>query len=226
MPLFSKMIATRQHGVDEEMARRTVWWDEFERDRRIERAGRWRAARERLFSFDVQMRRTIRELWRTCPYPGDPAYFADLLREIEIGKVNPHRPPWRFHPKITARMTQNPTTFAEAFRMIGHKKIDGGPKTVSVDQFLYCGNLGAGLLFLTVRPRPIAPNEGSRTGSNHRLRDAQVGRADRWVDIEVRGQCSDADLVLIERLAQAAHTLTVVVQRIVPPAPARIGAVS
>lgn len=38
LPLFADDVAATQHGVDEEMARRTIWWDEYERDRRNERA--------------------------------------------------------------------------------------------------------------------------------------------------------------------------------------------
>ena len=79
LPLFAAQIAARQHGVDEEMARRAEWWDDYERDRRDQRAARWREARARLFALDDAPRHTVRALWRTCPYPADPASFADML---------------------------------------------------------------------------------------------------------------------------------------------------
>jgi hypothetical protein len=196
------------------MARRAVWWDGYERDRREQRAARWREARARLFACDAELRRTIRILWRTCPYPADPANFADLLHQIRVGKIDPHRPPWTLHPPTTAPMTPNPETFDEAFRQIGHRKVGGGPKATEADAFLFCGNLGSGILFLTWRVRPIEPNESFYTSSNHRLRDSHVGRAGHWVDISVRGECSDAELALIERLAQAADARPVVVRRV------------
>ena len=31
LPLFADDIAATQHGADEEMARRTIWWDEYAR---------------------------------------------------------------------------------------------------------------------------------------------------------------------------------------------------
>ena len=71
------------------------------------------------------------------------------------------------------------------------------------------------MLFLRSRVRLIDLNESFYTCSNHRLRNSHVGRAGHWVDIEVRGECSDDDLVLIERLARDADTRPVVVRRVV-----------
>lgn len=71
------------------------------------------------------------------------------------------------------------------------------------------------MLFLRSRVRLINPNESFYTCSNHRLRDSHVGRAGHWVEIEVRGECSDDDLALIERLARDADTRPVVVRRVV-----------
>ncbi len=81
-------------------------------------------------------------------------------------------------------------------------------------EFLFCCNLGSGLPFLTPRVRFMDPNESFYNCSNHRLRDSHVGRAGHWVDIKVRGECSDDDLALIERLAREADTRCVVVRRI------------
>jgi hypothetical protein len=214
LPLFAEMISARHHPVEEEMARRAIWWDDYERDRRNARAARWREARARFFALDGELRRTIRILWRTCPYPADPANFDDLLHQIRVGKINLHRPPWKFHPKTKARVTPNAASFDAAFRQIGRKKVGGGPKSTESDEFLFCGNLGLGILFLTSRVRLIEPNESFYTSSNHRLRDSHVGRAGHWVEITVRGECSDAELALIERLAQAADTRPVVVRRV------------
>jgi hypothetical protein len=128
LPLFGDMIAAGQHSVDEELARRHVWWDKREHEQRVLRAGRWRAARSRLFTLPDDLRRTVRKLWRGCPYPADPAYLLDLLHQITVGRVDPHRPPWAFNGKLTARTTPNPKKFDEAFRQIGHRKIGGGPR--------------------------------------------------------------------------------------------------
>lgn len=223
LPLFAEQIADGQHGVDEEMARRAVWWDESERERRRMRAASWRKARVRLFALPEALRRRVREIWRDCPYPGDPACFADLLHQIEVGRVDPYRPPWIFHPEVTARITPDPSRFDAAFRQIGHRKIGGGPKATEADEFLFCGNLGSGLLFLRSRVRLIDPNESFYTSSGHRLRDSKVGSGGHYVEIEVTGDCPDADLATIARLAQAADTRPVVVSRIARRSRARAG---
>jgi len=214
MPLFAAQIGARQHGLDEEMACRAVWWDHHERDRRSERAARWREARARLFALDDGLRLTVRALWRTCPYPADPASFADMLHQIAVGRLDPHRPSWIFHQKTTARITANPATFAEAFRQIGRKTTSDEPTTEPADERLFCGNLGSGILFLTSRLRPMDPGESFYSSHVHRLCDSQIGRGGHWIDIAVRGDCSDRDLALIERLAQATDTRPVVVRRI------------
>src|SRR3546814_703264 len=84
LPLFAAQIDARQHGIDEEMARRAIWWVDYERDRRDQRAARWREARVRLFALDDVLRLTVRKLWRCCPYPADPASFADM----QIGRAS------------------------------------------------------------------------------------------------------------------------------------------
>lgn len=221
LPLFASEIGSGQHGVDEEMARRAVWWNETERARRNQRAAGWRAARARLFALPDHLRAQVRDLWRTCPYPADPSSFADFLHQIAVGKLDPNRPPWIFHQEISARMTPNPATFDEAFRQIGRREVGGGPKTTPADELLFCGNLGNGIIFLTTRVRLIDPHGSFYTSSNHRLRDSHVGRAGHWIDIAVRGECSDTELALIEQLAQAADSRPVIVHRIAPSAAMR-----
>lgn len=115
---------------------------------------------------------------------------------------------------MNARTTPNPSSFDEAFRQIGQRKVGGGPKTTPSDEFLFCGNLGSGILFLRTRVRPSNPHESFYTSSNHRLCDSHVGRAGHWVELEVRGECSDAELELIRRLAQLADTRPVIVRRV------------
>lgn len=213
LPLFADMIAAGQHSVDDEMAHRAEAWLRRQRDDRDHRARKWREVRARLFGFDDAVRRAIRLAWRTCPYPADPAYFGDLLTHIQRGQIDPDRPPWRFPTQVRARTTPNPASFDAAFRQIGQRKVGGGPKTTEADELLFCGNLGCGILFLTSRVRLVEPNESFYTSSNHRLRDSRVGSGGHWVDIEVRGVCSDADLALIQRLAQAGDTRSVSVRR-------------
>jgi len=164
LPLFAEMIAAGQHSVDEEIARRHIWWDEREREQRNLRAAGWRKARARLFALPDDLRRSVRTLWRGCPYPADPTYLLDLLHQVAAGRVDPHRPPWIFDGKLTARTTPNPKKFDQAFRQIGQRKIGGGPKTTPADEFLFCGNLGtasyscARACGSTTRLRAITPH--------------------------------------------------------------------
>lgn len=216
LPLFAEQIAAGQHSVDEEMARRNVWWVEAERHRRNQRAAWWRKDRARLFVFPDKLRLRIREIWRTCPYPADPASFADFLHQIAVGKLDPERPPWIFHQERSARITRNPSTFGEAFHKIGRRAVSDGSNTASAEELLFCGNLGSGILFLTRRVRFINANESFYLSSDHHLRHSHVGRVGQWIEIEVRGECSETDRIRIEHLAQTADTRPVHVRRIKP----------
>jgi len=93
LSLFADQIAATQHDPDEEMALRTVRWVGAERDRRRERAAGWRRARARPFALEPDLRRTIGSLWRTCLYPADESYLAELLHQIAVGRLDPTRPP-------------------------------------------------------------------------------------------------------------------------------------
>ncbi|BCM87663.1 hypothetical protein [Methylobacterium indicum] len=217
LPLFADAIAERQLEVDEEMIRRTGQWERQQQESRRQRADGWRRARARLFALKVDQRHAIRALWRICPYPADPSYLGTLLHEIATGRIDPAQPPWGGRHVLTPRTTPDPTSFTEAFRQIGQRTIGGGPKTTGADERLFCGNLGSGILFLTSRVRLIEPNESFYTSSNHRLRDSHVGRAGHWVEVVVRGTCSQTDLGRIARLAQDADTRPVVVRHIDGP---------
>ncbi|WP_279483571.1 hypothetical protein [Aureimonas sp. SK2] len=212
LPLFAELIRETQHDVDTEMARRHKSWPIAQQQGRDARAAKWREARRRLWSHGHNMRQLLRALWRECPYPADPTYLLDLFHQIDVGRVDPERPPWRFHREITPRITPNPITFDEAFRQIGHTKVGGGPKTIGADRRTFCGNLGSGLLFLESTVRLVEPNESFYTSSNHRLRDSHVGRSGHWIDIEVFGKASDEDLCVIQRLAQMVDTRPVSVR--------------
>lgn len=213
LPLFSSHTATEQHSVVEKISRRAQQWTQIEQVWRDQRASRWREARGRLFCLPKPLRHALRTLWRSCPYPADPANFADFLHQIAVGQLDPCRPLWIHHEQMAARITPNPTTFDEAFRKIGHRKVGGGPKTTPADECTFCGNFGAGILFLTSRVRLIDPNESFYTCSNHRLRDSHVGRSGHWLEIIVRGDCTDDELALIECLARAADSRPVLVRR-------------
>lgn len=191
LPLFADMVASGQHSVDDEMARRAIWWPRQQQDRRDERAAVWRKARARLFAFPADRRRAIRALWRECPYPADPHSFADFLHQIEVGRLDVARPGWRFHARVQPRITAVPATFAEAFRQIGRRKVNANGVPSDADMLLFCGNLGKGILFLD---RLVDP--GGEPG----------------IAFDVRGVCSRDDLALIERLAQAAEDRPVTVR--------------
>jgi hypothetical protein len=96
LPLFADHIAAQQHDVEDEMRHRAERWSVSQQASRDQRATSWRAARQRLFVLDDDLRHLIRDIWRGCPYPADPSYFADLLHQIEVGRLDPHRPPWIF----------------------------------------------------------------------------------------------------------------------------------
>jgi hypothetical protein len=193
LPLFADMIATRQHSVDEEMARRAVWWPEQQQRKRDERAAVWRRARATLFAFPVDRRCTIRRIWRDCPYPADPHSFADLLHQIRIGKVDPDRPPWTYHARPQARMIATPVRFGDAFKRVGQRRIEPSPGLPPVEAPQYCGNLGHGILFLDAVP----PVEEDGVSTFH-----------------VRGVCTDADIALIGRLAEVEQGRPVRVVRV------------
>jgi hypothetical protein len=212
-PLFAAIVRSDQHDVATEMNRRAERWDQDERNTRAARAARWRNVRARLFALEPARRQTIRNLWRDCPYPADPSYLGDLLHQIAVGKIDPDRLPCVYPQKTHPKITPNPARFEEAFRKVGQRKIGGAYKTNAADEFTWCGNLGSGLLILTSRVRLNEPLESFVTSSAHRLRDSHVGRFGHWVEIIVRGECSDAEFALIRRLAQAADTRRVVVRR-------------
>ncbi|MBB3989462.1 hypothetical protein GGR19_000867 [Croceicoccus naphthovorans] len=173
------------------MARRAEWWPRQQQDRRDERAAVWRKARARLFAIPAERRRTIRALWRECPYPADPYSFADFLHQIEVGKLDITRPGWRFHARVQPRATITPNTFEEAFRQIGRRKVNAGGVPSDADTLLFCGNLGKGILFVD---RIVDP--GGKPG----------------ITFDVRGVCSSDDLALIERLARVAEETAVTVR--------------
>lgn len=49
-------------------------------------ARRWRSVRKEFYSLPRELRLRIREEWRACGWPGDPAYFAEFLRWQLAGK--------------------------------------------------------------------------------------------------------------------------------------------
>jgi hypothetical protein len=52
----------------------------------------------------------------------DPSYFADLLPQIEVERLDPHRPPSIFRQSLTPPTTLHPASLKEAFHKIGQKK--------------------------------------------------------------------------------------------------------
>jgi hypothetical protein len=213
LPLLRTLIAEQQLSADAEMARRAAWWPRVQQEARDRRAQDWRRARRHLACYGDMLRRAALQLWRDCPYPADPSYLLDLLHGIDVGRIDPARPPWQYPAALAPRITPHPITLDAVFRRIGARKVGGGPKCTGADEFIFVGNLGRGILFLSSRVRLIEPHESFYTSSNHRLRDSHVGRSGHWVDIQVHGICSDAELALIERLAQAVDDRPVVVRR-------------
>lgn len=212
LPLFADTIAANQHDIEREMECRALRWEAWQRTNRAQRAAGWRKARTRLFALPAGLRQTLRDVWRTCPYPADPASFADFLHQIAVGKLDPYRPPWLFHEQTTAGITANPATFDEAFRQIGRKQVELVPSATPIEELLFCGNLGSGVIFLARRVRTADANDV--------LHDAALltcaGKGGDVVEVEVRGVCTESDFATIERLAQAADTWLVIVRRFLP----------
>lgn len=97
------------------------------------------------------------------------------------------------HAALPSKQHREHESFEKVFRKIGQRKVGGGNKTNAADELTWCGNLGSGLLILTSRVRPNEPLESFVTSSAHRLRDSHVGRFGHWVEIIVRGDCSNAE---------------------------------
>lgn len=136
--------------------------------------------------------------------------FAELgdgvqasLAQDDIQRTLPRQP----------RVAPEPATFDEAFREIGRRTVGGGPKVTGADEITFIGNLGRGPVFLISRVRLNDPHESFYTCAPHRLRASKVGEAGHWVEIRVLGDCTDEDLTLIERLAQAVDSRRVEVRR-------------
>ncbi len=89
---MAEFIAESQPSADDEMTRRADQWRRMQQQDRDHRAQQWRKARRQLFSYDLQLRETIRTVWRGSPYPADPVYMLDLLHRIEAGQFD-LRPP-------------------------------------------------------------------------------------------------------------------------------------
>lgn len=106
-----------------------------------------------------------------------------------------------------------PATWDEAFAFVSRKKVGGGGKTIGADETVFAGQGGWCDLQVVSRVRLIDPMESFYTSSGHRLRDSKVGDAGHWVDLKVKGACSDDELELIRSLAQAVDTRPVEVRR-------------
>ena len=113
LPLLAGLIAETQPSVDEEMTRRAEYWPKLQQKERDDRAKLWRRARNRLFEYEQPVRAAIRATWRGCPYPADPVYLLDLLHQINMGKTNPHRPPWIYFQQAVAPVTADATRFID-----------------------------------------------------------------------------------------------------------------
>ena len=218
LPLFAVLIAEQQPSADDEMVRRADIWPRSQRAERDRRARAWRHAHQNLAAYGNNLRAVILALWRECPYPADPSYLLDLLRNIDTGKIDPAKPPWKYHKALTPRITPNPLSFEDAFHQIGQHKARVLPQTRSAEEIIFLGNLGSGMIVLTARLCPAGPNERLPGPSHHRLPDGPAGDTGGTFDIQVKGPCSESDLRLIERLAQAASNRPVIVRSACPQA--------
>lgn len=212
LPLLAGLIAEGQHDVDTEMARRALWWPELQQEKRDRRARDWRRARARLAAHGGNMRAVLRQLCQECPYPADPSYLLDLLHQIDVGRIDPERAPWKYPRAITPRVTPNPATFDESFRQIGSRMVGGGPKATEADEFTFVGNIGSGLVFLISRVRLIEPHESFYTPPTCACATA-MSAAPGIGSISRCAASARTRISFIGRLAQAADERPVVVRR-------------
>lgn len=98
-PLLAPLIAEQQPHPDAVLAERAESWPRWQQDRRDQRARDWRRARARLSTFEPLLRKRLRELWDTAPYPADPVYLLDFLHSVQVGRVDPATLKWRMTPE-------------------------------------------------------------------------------------------------------------------------------
>jgi len=220
LPLFAELIAEQQPSPDDEMSRRADVWPRSQQADRDRRAREWRRARTQIATYGNNLRRVINDLWRECPYPVDPSHLLTVLHSIDTGRLDPGRPPWQYHKHkaLTPRITPNPLSFEDAFHQISQHKAGGRPQTSPAEAFIFLGNLGSGMIFLTARPCPALPNGCHIESSHHWPLDGPASDVTETLDIQVNGPCSESDLRLIERLAQTASNRPVIVRGTHPQA--------
>lgn len=123
-PLFADVIAEEQAqrpGVDEVMKQRADTFAKSHQQSRDERAKAWREARARIAAYDQPTRTKIRELWNDAPYPANPTYLADLLHDIEKGRIPLDKPPpWRPTEEETRIGRERIARFCERLRTEQH----------------------------------------------------------------------------------------------------------
>jgi hypothetical protein len=96
LPLLADLIAAEQLSIEAVIEQRHHSWPKWQQDKRDQRAASWWDARRKLQAYPLITRHAIRRLWNDAPYPGDPSYLSDFLRQIERGRVDPFcRAPWR-----------------------------------------------------------------------------------------------------------------------------------
>jgi hypothetical protein len=89
LPLFADHIAQAQLPAAEEMERRHLADAAYARDRRNERAARWREVRARLFALPAHARSAVLDRYRANRwYPHEPGFLAsiiwDALRAVPV----------------------------------------------------------------------------------------------------------------------------------------------
>jgi len=137
-----------------------------------------------------------------------------FLHQIAVGKLDPYRPPWVFHQALSEASSQS-VSFPRRLCQIGKRKVDGGPIWAESDERLFSA--------ISVRP-----SGSSTSGASYRPRRGFLRRVrltparfpstppDHRVEIEVRGQWSEAEGALIERPRRPPEKRPVTVQRTSP----------
>lgn len=209
LPLFSDMIAAGQHGVDEEMG---------PPPRLVGRA-RTRAARPARRPVARSPCPAVGPARRSSPHGPKTLAGLPLSRRSHLSarsalsdRCRPGRPA---SAALDIRRETDGAHHAESRKIRRSLPPDWPSKNRRWPEDHARRRVPvlrqSGILFLRTRVRLNDPHESFYTSSSHRLRDSRAGHR---IDLEVRGDCSDAELELIRRLAQEADTRPVVVRRV------------
>lgn len=106
-PLFADHVASEQHSLDTEMARRDGARESIEASMRARYASTWRRSRARYFSLPVDIQAQIRAKWNSWVGPLTPNYFAWMVDTLSGDQAKRLEQCERERREIIARIPQS-----------------------------------------------------------------------------------------------------------------------